>query len=1436
MKSKAIIFIIISIIALTAVAAWQSKSREILAGVRNIAEAELAVATGAKIEFSGLEVASLSTIYVYDVNIYDREDKLIAASPKLTLRYSPVSALLGQKSNIIKTIEAESPFLTLVQNQGGRWNFEDLITKKEAVSPVFTGKIILNDGQAEILSPAGHWRLTAVSGSFDLENNPSTGINLSAIYNQTPLEVSGTLDTGGDGILGIKARRLSIADLTPLLPNDNSVRIDDGILPVVDVTVKKLDGEIKFAGQAEFSNIEGIFDSVPVADANGFVIFSDERIYISAAAKAWDQPMTVRGKIALNTGSPMLNLKVSSAGFDPAAVKADLPVGGLISFDAAVTGQADDVEVSGSFKIADGEIQGIALKNIEAQAYFAQNKLTVSRLKGDLAGGRIDGAGTLNISDGSYNFHIAAKRLDSTAFGQYLSGLSGLIDADIAAYGFSAKSDEANIAGTVNITDGSYQGFNFSKAEGSFYLAGNNLTLDYINIGVEGGVITARGAAGHDSLLLNIQGNGIPLKILSTMQSELNLTGTADFSGIVSGTPADPSASLEFCAVDGEAFYQPFSQARGHIEIDKENAILKDIVLTHGPATHTVSGNIGLGNAGQVNLHIISRQARAENFVRLLAPGEQLTGNIDNDITLTGPLDNLNIQGKINITDGSFRGQLITAAKGSYNRENGIARINDFLINFLNSTVKISGVINKGQEMDLTIDSQNFEVGKLRLNLPYALTGKANFKGRLTGTPQQPFFSGDLTAGSLIFKDRELTDVSGEIKVAGNDVEIPQFKFRQGGGNYNFAGGLDLESKLVYGGLEVEDGDLAALLSILDIPAEGVSGQMNGHIRISGTMTKPNVSLTGSVKNGKIKQYPLDSVDLDAAFENNVVTVNQFLARQGSGVLAVRGKADLNGALDFEAGGRDIDAGLITAIFNTNFNVSGKLNFAAQVSGTAQNPRADVSLEIAGGGVGASAFDSLYGLFILHDHSININQLFLTKGQYRASAYGTIPVAALSSEGRRQATAADQMDVKVRLDQADLSILPLLTDEVDWAVGKTQGQLNIGGTINQPYLTGSISVADGTVKLAKLHDPIQKVALDIQFKGDKIILNGFSGCMGSGSYLMTGSTSLLGAGLTDYNFELKLDKVGISSKYFKGPLTGNLSLTSQKGRPLLSGKLLFERDTIDIPFIADFTQSDFDVGLDIELVAGNKVRFYNSYMYDIWAEGRVKFAGTTKWPVPSGQITAIRGTVSYLRTQFRLKDGSAVFNQIGTFEPIIKLAASTRLHDTIVNLNLSGPASNMDLKLTAEPAMNQQEIISLLTLRSRYFEKKVGGNDGSSFGRDEVISFLDAGLQMRFVSEVENTLREALGLDDFQVVRDTLWYNSRQNGKEDGEGAVGREVYNIEMGKYVTDKLMLNYTMGIDNTQHSFGFRYDINKKISLTGLVDDQNEKRIGIETRFKF
>ena len=145
-----------------------------------------------------------------------------------------------------------------------------------------------------------------------------------------------------------------------------------------------------------------------------------------------------------------------------------------------------------------------------------------------------------------------------------------------------------------------------------------------------------------------------------------------------------------------------------------------------------------------------------------------------------------------------------------------------------------------------------------------------------------------------------------------------------------------------------------------------------------------------------------------------------------------------------------------------------------------------------------------------------------------------------------------------------------------------------------------------------------------------------------------------------------------------------------------------------------------------------------------------------------------------------------------------------------------------------------------MTLRSRYYDKQglAGGSRDTGLGREELLSLLDAGLQMTFVIEAESSFRQSFGLDEFRLVRSTL--SSELAAKYAAEGrtasAADREVYNLEIGKYVTDRFYISYTMGLDHSATSVYFRYDLGKRVSVTGAVDELNRQRLGVEARFKF
>jgi translocation and assembly module TamB len=224
----------------------------------------------------------------------------------------------------------------------------------------------------------------------------------------------------------------------------------------------------------------------------------------------------------------------------------------------------------------------------------------------------------------------------------------------------------------------------------------------------------------------------------------------------------------------------------------------------------------------------------------------------------------------------------------------------------------------------------------------------------------------------------------------------------------------------------------------------------------------------------------------------------------------------------------------------------------------------------------------------------------------------------------------------------------------------------------------------------------------------------------------------------------------------------------------------------------------------------------------------MKAQGTIHHPITSGRLSVTRGSLQYLSTSFRITEGVAEFNQYDSFLPSVRVAAETRTLDTKVYLQANGPLSQMDFRLTSEPPLSQEQIIMLLTLRSKKISSNPNGTNGEAGTGDSEKNglrlLLNEGLQFTFVQRVEKVFENFLGLDEFHLVRS-------QNEK-----VTDKEVYNLEVGKLISDKLFIGYSMGIDQSDQAFRFRYDITNHLYVDGQLGGKHDNRLGLEARFYF
>lgn len=1427
MKRKLLGTIAVFMFAIGAFVFWYGKSREFTDFAAGTLANEVKAALGVDVSVAALAVESPTTIGVNGVLVHDKKGGLLLKADRVEVSVCPL-AFIGGASAVesIGTVKLTAPELHLRQRADGSWNYEDLTgEQKEAASNDFSGALMIED--ARVVLERNDQELVAdqLDGRLDFSVQDAISFTFSCKQKEGRLETSGSW-SGQRKAVSVKAQNFHIADYLGYVPENMPVDIKGGTLSNLDVTLLEENGRWQVDGETLVMQLAVEVEGTLLDQIDGLILFDESQLRVFSRGQVGGQPVVLRGTATLDKDEPLLDMIVSSKGFDFSKVLPDFPLQGSVAFQAMVGGSLKSPWMDGQFSIPAARMYGYDFQDVQADLKVKDSVLYVDALAGKALGGSFAAAGEVNFQNEAYRLRLQTEGVSLALLDAFTAGMEGRLDADLAAAGRGFDGfTSAGLYGTLTVRDGAYTSMRFKNMEASVFKpqGGSEAVLDYLNVDLGQGRVTASGTLAEDQISLVACGNGVELHQFAALAPDVDFNGRADFTAEVAGTMKNPMAKAHFAAVDGSVLYQPYALVEGDLAVDLAKVNLENIHLIDGKTRHVVNGSIGLRDQA-LDLKIVSAQARAENLMRLLLPGEELTGNVDNTVVLRGSLSDLEAEGEISFSEGSYKKILLAGAKGKYTRKNGRTEVRDFTVNSPNLQVKFSGVMEPDETLNFDIAAEEIDVGKLYLKLPYPVSGQAEFTGKLRGTTAEPEFYGQLVAPEVIFNGRPLKQIEGQISYGNDELRLDSLHFGQGEGEFSFSADVNLETQQFNGSLDVQKGDVAAILDVFNIQQDWLSGALDGQIRLKGSAEHPKVRLKGNLLNGALREYPLDTVDLDIALDDTLVSVHRFYAKQNEGILAMQGNIDLEGDVQLEIAGQSIDAALLTHLARYDLEAQGVLNFGAQISGAAESPQANLSLEIQGGGVGTATFDSLYGLFTLENGIIHAEQVMLTKEEYKATAYGDIPLAALTKKG--PAGAGEQMDLKVSLDQADLTILPFLSKQIEWAMGKTSGALDLGGTLEQPLVNGKIAVENGAVKLKLLAKPIEALTLNMQFKGTQIDLKTFEGTMGNGDFQMSGQSRLTGAGLSDYAFTLALNHLDVVNPYYTGPLTGSLRLLDENGAPKLTGNVDFANCTVDIPALPEGEGALPRIRLDVDLNIGPKVRLYNALLYDMLLTGHVHLGGSTLHPQSSGEVEAVRGTVSYLKTPFQIRQATALFNQVGSFLPSVSAEADTRLSRARVYLAVSGPADQLQLKVWSSPEMSEQEILSLLTLRSQYYEK--GGDSG--IGQEELSALLDLGLQMSFLSEVENMIRSSIGVDQFSIVRDTLAIDNGAGGKLD------KEVYNLEIGKYVTDKLMLKYTTGLDYSAYRIGVRYDFNSNISLTSDWDQEDEMRIGIEARFKF
>jgi translocation and assembly module TamB len=792
----------------------------------------------------------------------------------------------------------------------------------------------------------------------------------------------------------------------------------------------------------------------------------------------------------------------------------------------------------------------------------------------------------------------------------------------------------------------------------------------------------------------------------------------------------------------------------------------------------------------------------------------ELPGLISGQIVGEGQQVDQKSEGSLTLRNlsGELRGQTLNG-EGNIEFRDGRLNTRGITVRHGRSKMQVSGTAGEQLSLDVTLLSP--DISQL---FPTA-GGALSFKGRLTGTQQNPALHASLDAEDLIYGEYSISalkgDFHGQLKgegmfsgsLQGEGIAVSGIVLS--GGSVGISGSpaeheMSIQASSGYGGLQMQargrysDKQWAgSLLKITLFPGKitlfpgdyGVWEQTGSASLVAGAdgFKLTNLCLTGNVGelclDGKLNTAEEDIYwQIKSSLAGGVLDwlnrwqllpvvvsgiINGQLEAEGDSreVLYAEVQIDLPEA-DFEVGemGEELRHILLD---NTRFTGSLRDNRFRGVAYTAMN---------GGSIVQVSAEIENLGKF-----SLVPEQLFLT----------------------------GELD----LEGVDLDFLAPLTNYVLEPTGKINGSFSLSGTLNQPNADGELSIVDGGIAL-----PDQGVILEDIHLTLSTVENGAQLSCGAAS----GPGRLIASGQVVYTENGILGDIGIKGEDFmllslpeyeiqispdvrflfsreKGELKGSVKIPTARITPEeMSSSVTVSNDVILINGGEEIKETawPFYTSLDVQLGEDVQIDGYG-------LKGKLT-GGLRVRDVPgsfltgTGELDLIDGNFAIFGRSFDIERGRVLFTGGPIDNPGIDVRAQKRVtaeqakgDGYVVGVDVNGLVQNLKFHLFSDPFMEDSDILAHLFVGRSLADSSE--KEGSVLGAAAVALGLEGG------SRIFQGVGNLLPVDDMHL-----------------EGSTEEEDMSFVVGKSITKDLYFGYDINVFSQLGVFRVRYGLTHGFSI--------------------
>jgi translocation and assembly module TamB len=319
----------------------------------------------------------------------------------------------------------------------------------------------------------------------------------------------------------------------------------------------------------------------------------------------------------------------------------------------------------------------------------------------------------------------------------------------------------------------------------------------------------------------------------------------------------------------------------------------------------------------------------------------------------------------------------------------------------------------------------------------------------------------------------------------------------------------------------------------------------------------------------------------------------------------------------------------------------------------------------------------------------------------------------LVAYGNRESGGAFDLTV---LGDAKVDLLREFVPSLDEAKGRADLNVNVGGTLEQPYVVGLARVHDVVLRPRGVAVTLTGGAGEVNFSRDSVRLD-VEGAVNGGPVTVKGEALRENGEWTISERDpLRMTLTELPLRVEDTPivLSGSPTLHGTMDALHLGGsvdvvKFLFTRDldlqrtiakALDFsrrppaPKVFEKSGEFLRMNMDVRLL---DVRVENN-LAQTDLRGTVRLTGTNRRPGLLGAVTLVDGRATVRDTSFVVTSGVVNFVDPARIRPTFDVRADAQVREYLVHVIASGTPQQPRVLLSSEPALPEADIVTLLTL------------------------------------------------------------------------------------------------------------------------------------------